>query len=683
MDKMNINLSKLYLYGIIFFIVCSRFINAVEDAKEMPREDSPLILRNTGRSASSVTGGAGDSSPAPLGRLLYGAPPSTPPQAHRLELGEQLPDTSDQGSPQISSIQNHEEPEDHPSALESSDSSLPRVSAPLANQSMFFNDGPNVNQVWTPVRYRIRENRIGIYWDNQSLFMSELDARLFIQSRSKAVLGAGIFGALIGFVPSTPTTGVIMWSIGNTLGIPPSAWQSDLMVAWIMVSTTPVFVRQFYTRGQDIASFIMGRKQFVPAKEDDSLPHINKRSKFHLAVNGMTAIAALIDASFYTGVMFLAESNFRNVAWGTGWAYLMVFFERYCAIGIQNVDRLFTKYAYDSGYGRQKREILLDQLRKTRIEMSRNTRFVKRVYDFMHSEKNRIASGVNASQRYFLTSALFLRPYTAFSVSEDEESLISPRTPATGEPRDSFVDEVSGLREEVNILRARNAESESQVGRAMNAVTLIDRKELSPKQEFMDHLTTLLIGASWFPRVLARQYILEQVCTTLLSMDPTTAMVLAYTCAIFEVLYRNIVENDLQEVYMRSFLDIFSWDTLIDFKMLRKFVGATSFVDGGFFALANFVAAMQKFSEMSVPSPLQISFLIPAFILDQGFFCNLYKEQTVAAITSAATLREGAHISLHEKRAWCTHWLEECEKFIKRADPESLGKLFDITQKAL
>jgi len=86
---------------------------------------------------------------------------------------------------------------------------------------------------------------------------------------------------------------------------------------------------------------------------------------------------------------------------------------------------------------------------------------------------------------------------------------------------------------------------------------------------------------------------------------------------------------------------------------------------------------------MSVPSPLQISFLIPAFILDQGFFCNLYKEQTVAAITSAATLREGAHISLHEKRAWCTHWLEECEKFIKRADPESLGKLFDITQKAL
>ncbi|MBX9703634.1 MAG: hypothetical protein K2X39_05730 [Silvanigrellaceae bacterium] len=215
-----------------------------------------------------------------------------------------------------------------------------------------------------PVTYK--EGQTSTNGVDLAKFMRGCDALLFEGKRSRKVIAAGIFSGMAGLVPSTPSTGALLYNVGNLVlgGSPPDSGPSDALITWYMVTSTPIFSRQFYEMGQRIMTALAGEDSFTPLSgPGDSLPHAYKRWKTHVAVNWGVRVAAALDATFYAGVVFLSQGKeFRSVAWGTAWSVWLSFFERNEAIGTRKVDRIFTYYAYDSSDVREKREILLYQL---------------------------------------------------------------------------------------------------------------------------------------------------------------------------------------------------------------------------------------------------------------------------------------------------------------------------------
>jgi hypothetical protein len=337
------------------------------------------------------------------------------------------------------------------------------------------------------------------------------------------------------------------------------------------------------------------------------------------------------------------------------------------------------RYWYDSEIVHQQRMALIGQTRRTLVEIEKNDRLVDEIYRIaqreMHISADDKLGDVN-SEHYFALSALILRHET----SSDENGLCSQViSPQKGEgdceldlSKKRIVEldeEIKGLSENISKLQAFKV--------------LTDRMTPSVKEAFMEYLSMFLTGAGAYSRLLGREYILELVLEHLLSLEPGTSTTVAWCLAGVDVATRTILESGVQQDYMKGWLNCFSLKHLVDFQYLRKGVGCISFVNGGWSALANTVAALAKFKEMTVPIPFQILTVIPGFIIDQGYISNYADEHINELVTSCATLRNGETITMREKRAWCHDWAKKLFNFLGIANSETVSVFFNKTQRAL
>ena len=96
----------------------------------------------------------------------------------------------------------------------------------------------------------------------------------------------------LGVFPSSPMTGMMLWSIGDTLKIPIGGWPSILLITFNMCITTPAFIRQFYERGWIVAEWFIA--------EDERLKdYVHKKSVPHHLMNFLTFVGASIEAGVF------------------------------------------------------------------------------------------------------------------------------------------------------------------------------------------------------------------------------------------------------------------------------------------------------------------------------------------------------------------------------------------------
>lgn len=512
-------------------------------------------------------------------------------------------------------------------------------------------------------------------WDDTSQFMRDTDEKFFNDIPSKKSIVAGVIAGLVGFaIPCTPATGAVVWGIGDAIHIPKGGTISDIVVAEIMTTMSPLFARQFYLRGNHIIRALAGELPFPPGGEDNK-PHFYESSLPHKALKFLVAAGTLIEGSFYWGLVYLAERNGQeNTAYAMGWGTALVFAERYYTIGMRDLDRLFIKYFYDSGIIQQKRNALKGQALRALLEVERNDKFVDQVYDTIQQEvnpKNSSQDSINLegddteSQQkahYFALSALLLRHIISPSIDEDA------KRPSSQSSSDS------------------TAQLGEEVEKKMAFQLLTDRMTPSAKEAFIDYLSVFITGLGSFSRLLGRQYIFELVLETL-SADPSLATDLAWGFAAFDVVFRSILEYDVQKTYWQSWLKAFSLSHLVDFQIPRKCLGWLSLLNGGWFALANSFAAAENFDKIiPMPLPLKVLCVVPNFVLDLGYVSHYCEEQTNGLITSAAALNLNCDNcqppSIRQKRAHCHLWIKRLLEFLKRADTETISVIFDKTQRA-
>ncbi len=576
------------------------------------------------------------------------------------------------------------------------------LQAQLPNMTRLYFDPPNEFDISALVIYTptpTADQGTRLYWDDSSQFMTNMDQVFFWFPTSRKVYIAGIVSGLIGAAfPATPATGSIMWGIGNTLKIPISGAVSNAIVAEIMVTNTIVYARQFYNRGQVMMATICHEMPFSARTEQGSnSPHIYNHTLLHTALKVVIGCGAIFEGAYYWGIVYLAEGKeYRSISLGMGWGLAMAFAERYYTTGLGGLNRLFSRYVYDSALIHQQRQVLMSQADRALLEVERNDSFAREIYQIVqHGKQNTSDQGEDVEnydpQHYFALSALLLRHFTAQDSDHGKvPAVASDLVDDVGVHKDAKIirrlkKQLKEEAEKINELKTQLKQTEELVEQLQNFKKVTDRLTPSAKEEFMEYLAVLLTGASKFGRLLGRQYILELVLENLLGVDPGTASTTAWCMAGFDIVLRNILEYDTQGKSMKSWLDSFSLKHLIDFQILRKGAGWFSLLNGGWVALSSTIASIKKFQEMAVPLPLQIACVIPGFILDMGYVAHYHEEHLNELITAASTLESqccGA-AGVRQQRAWCHSWIKKLKKFLEEADMETIALLFNKTQRAV
>jgi hypothetical protein len=274
----------------------------------------------------------------------------------------------------------------------------------------------------------------GVIWDNTSQFMYEMDrAFSFLENpRTSITLGFGVFGALIGssFV-ALPTTGTVMWSVADLLGVPREGAWPGMMIAEIMLTMTPVFSRHFFEMFQDVAGYWQ-KKQFqsVTPNAGEKIvnsPRIYVATSPHMALKGLVGVGALLQGAFYWGLVGVAYEDYaEGIAYGMGWSLALAMAERYYTVGVRRLDRFFLRYVYDQESVNQRRNILIKQVQKTLNYLDYAGQdqepLVKAIYNTIQKETTLNKSNV---EHYFALSALFVQHTLNQNIQNDEKDLFA------------------------------------------------------------------------------------------------------------------------------------------------------------------------------------------------------------------------------------------------------------------
>lgn len=481
-------------------------------------------------------------------------------------------------------------------------------------------------------------------WDDLNYFGEEFDKRFFSGLSRKAMAGGGIAALFGGIVPH-PSCGYIINSIGDFLRIPVREVESDLLIAWITITTTPVFIQQGFNMGRRILTTVLKETAFDPDKQSRqvvnnvadsekinvSTPRFFKKTKAHYAAKGFMFISSAVNASIPFVLMKEAEKN-NVVFFGvTAAPFYLAWLDIYYRIGVHNIDHLFEFYRYSARTNYQKREILHRKITGFKNTINNNDNIALHVYNVIFHQKENNFKAVDGNP--FAFSALFL----------------------------------------TNLLRM----STEDAGLLMNYKIDVDSNPISLTDNMLEWISPFITGASLYPRYCINQYLLDLLLIEL-GAASNDAFIISTTFATFETLYRLLISNHLQEANLKSMKDSFSLHG--NFPFLRKGLGLASVINGALFSLPNLVAGLKVFHASSMLS--QVAYLAPTFVSDfvlhNSFFNHNYNE----FVTNLSAIKSN-NLSVMGKRAHLNFYANKAYRYIHKFDAETIEQLYQIIQKGV
>lgn len=479
--------------------------------------------------------------------------------------------------------------------------------------------------------YPLRKNENA--WDNLDTFAQDLDQKFF-KRLSKKVIAGGVISACFGGIVPHPSCGYVIENIGNFLHVPVSSVEANLLISWITITTTPVFMQQSFNIGKRIVSYIAHEDAFdaSASRDDDSKPHVFKKTKGHYVAKVALLGSAAINATIPVILMRDAERNHPIFFAVTAIPFYLAWMENYYKAGSLNIDHLFEFHRYTARSNYQKRDILKQKISGFKKAINSNDKLVMNVYEAIHTQEEN--NFVNQDGSPFAFSTLFLR----------------------------------------NL--ARMADDEG-TGLLLNFKTDVDTHPSSTSDYILEWTSSFLTGAGLYSRYAINQYVLDNLLLEL-GMPANSAFITSTTFSAFEALYRASTSNYIQQQYFKSLKNIVKREG--NFSLLRKGAGVASFINGSLFSLPNVVAGLKVFENYSLTS--KMAYLAPSFLLDLSYYDSFFNRHYNEAITNVSSIKEN-NIGIIGKRAHLNYYANKAYGHINQFDAETIEKLYQIIQKGV
>lgn len=479
--------------------------------------------------------------------------------------------------------------------------------------------------------YPLRKNENA--WDNLDTFAQDLDQKFF-KRLSKKVIAGGVISACFGGIVPHPSCGYVIENIGNFLHVPVSSVEANLLISWITITTTPVFMQQSFNIGKRIVSYIVHEDAFdaSASRDDDSKPHVFKKTKGHYVAKVALLGSATINATIPLILMRDAERNHPIFFAVTAIPFYLAWMENYYKAGSLNIDHLFEFHRYTARSNYQKRDILKQKISGFKKAINSNDKLVMNVYEAIHTQEEN--NFVNQDGSPFAFSTLFLR----------------------------------------NL--ARMADDEG-TGLLLNFKTDVDTHPSSTSDYILEWTSSFLTGAGLYSRYAINQYVLDNLLLEL-GMPANSAFITSTTFSAFEALYRASTSNYIQQQYFKSLKNIVKREG--NFSLLRKGAGVASFINGSLFSLPNVVAGLKVFENYSLTS--KMAYLAPSFLLDLSYYDSFFNRHYNEAITNVSSIKE-SNIGIIGKRSHLNYYANKAYGHINQFDSETIEKLYQIIQKGV
>lgn len=479
--------------------------------------------------------------------------------------------------------------------------------------------------------YPLRKNENA--WDNLDTFAQDLD-RKFFKRLSKKVIAGGMVSACFGGIVPHPSCGYVIDNIGNFLHVPVSSTEANLLISWITITTTPVFMQQSFNIGKRIVSYITHEDVFdAPAsRDDDSKPHVFKKTRGHYVAKTLLLGSAAINATIPVILMRDAERNHPIFFAVTAIPFYLAWMENYYKAGSLNIDHLFEFHRYTARSNYQKRDILKQKIMGFKKAINSNDKLVMNVYETIHTQEENGFSSEEGSP--FSFSTLFLR----------------------------------------NL--ARMADDEG-TGLLLNFKTDVDTHPSSTSDYILEWTSSFLTGAGLYSRYAINQYVLDNLLVEL-GMPANSAFITSTTFSAFEALYRASTSNYIQQQYFKSLKNVVKRQG--NFSLLRKGAGIASFINGSLFSLPNVVAGLKVFENYRLTS--KMAYLAPSFLLDLSYYDSFFNRHYNEVITNVSSIKE-RNIGVTGKRSHLNYYANKAYHHINQFDSETIEKLYQIIQKGV
>lgn len=478
------------------------------------------------------------------------------------------------------------------------------------------------------VKYPIRKDEEA--WDNLDLFAESLDTQFFKPFSKKSIV-AGAFCALFGAIVPHPSCGYVIKNVGDFLHVPLSGGGSDAMVAWLTISTTPVFAQQSFKLGQAIFRHIVHDHDLSDTvKDDDSKPYVFHKTKAHYASKGALIISSFVNAGIPLILMRDAERKFPIFFAITAIPFWSAWVENYYAVGSRGIDHLFEYYRYVTKINFQKRDILKKKILGFKDAMNANDSLTKDLFKaFKVHQENQFKAQKDAP---FAFSLFFLRDLNRM---EEDEGM----------------------------------------GLLINFKSDMDRTPYLSTDDFLEWGSTFLTGAGLYARYQIHQHVLNDLLVEL-GMPPESSFITSATFSAFESFYRIGAGHYMQRTYFKNLKNMFSLTG--NFPFVRKGLGIASAVNGSLFALPNLVAGLHIFKDLSPLS--QFAYLAPSFLLDFSYYDSFFNRHYNEFLTNISSFKE-KNIGIMGQRAHLNYYADKAYNLISELDVETVEKIYQIVQK--
>jgi len=468
-------------------------------------------------------------------------------------------------------------------------------------------------------------------WDSTEAFLGSLDNQFFMPLKP-AVRNIGVLGGMIGCLPSSAASGLILYTTGYTLRIQPSTASSNAAICWITISQAPAFIQQFYDMFVNIATFVTCSDQFKPhsGEKDKSTADILKISPyFKLAIFANACLDGFIPAA---ALVYIYNDTYPLFLIFCGTPLVLSWIDHVYKIGIdwKSLNNIKFINPLDS----DKRRSLNRKLKHFVDSIDEEPVFADKIFDFLSTfltteQKERNYSGV---------SALFLKDFT---------------------------------------------DMEEHVGNADTTSKLLTTQHLRGQmgedkiEAFLRFISPVLQGAAIYGRITALESIISSILQSF-SVDEETASTIGYTVASLQVALWTRLESHVQAKFMAGWRQRFSWNY---FRTGAFIPALPSFVNGGLFALCRMVPAMQGYGGSNF-SFIQKASLATAFLTDLGLFNEFFSENYDKFISTVLKTRPSCctgEMPLIRKRAILRAHAYELSYLIRyRFDEETISKMYSF-----
>lgn len=473
-------------------------------------------------------------------------------------------------------------------------------------------------------------------------FAQKLDERFF-KTYSMKVFLPSLACSLVGGVVPHPSCGYIIDNIGDFLRAPLSSFESKLLISWITISTTPVFMVQSYNLGKKLWSFLANEKKFIGSSglETDVDPALLKWNVKHYLAKGTLLASSSINALIPLVLMKEAEKDYPLFFQITAVPFYIAWLENYYKAGSFSIDYSFRFYEYTVKSNFEKREILKNKILLFKESINQDDFLTQDIYYLLSErKKNNFCLEDGAP---FSLSLLFSRNYARLDT-------------------DSRLDE---------------SEDFGKIGLFLNFKKDSDSNSHSVFDDIVEWVSPFVTGAGLYSRYCINEYLLEAFFKEI-GVPPEASFIAGTTLSAFEAFYKASMTNYTQKSYFKSWKNIFRNQG--NFPYVRKGLNGVSFVNGALFSLPNLVAGLGVFKDY--PLLTQVACLAPQFLIDLSYYDYFFSRQYQNVFTKFLSFKE-KNIGIIGKRAHLNSYADKIYKNIDKFDFETIEKIYQITQQGL